>query len=71
MFSTVSAALRARFGIKTRAIHSDTSSVSVEGGYDCYDDDGNAIVSVSDGVAILDNTAVYTHVATLRTKDLI
>ena len=69
MFSTVSAALRARFGIKTRAIHSDTSSVSVEGGYDCYDDDGNAIVSVSDGV--LDNTAVYTHVATLRTKDLI
>lgn len=59
LFSTVSAALRARFGIKTRALHSDTSSVSVEGAYDCYDDDGNTIVSVSDGVAVLDDTAVY------------
>ena len=59
LFSSVSAALRARFGIKTRALHSDTSSVSVEGEYDRYDDDGNAIVTVSGGMTVLDDTAVY------------
>lgn len=34
LFMTVSAALRTRFGITTGAVHSDTTSVSLQGSYD-------------------------------------
>lgn len=39
LFMTVSAALRSHFGITTKAIHSDTTSVSVEGTYGFDEED--------------------------------
>lgn len=64
IFSTVSAALRARWGIKTVAAHSDTTSVSVEGRYvRGYDDEGNHVVADEDGNRIVDpiETMHITH----------
>lgn len=59
LFMTVSAAMRGHWGLKTRAVHSDTTSVSVQGNYDVYDDDGNLICRKSDGtIDILDDGAL-------------
>ncbi len=45
LFATVSAALRTRWKIVTKAAHSDTSSVSVQGEYENgYDGDGNHLI---------------------------
>lgn len=49
VFMNTSAAIRTHFGIKSRAIHSDTSSVAVYGEYDCYDREGNGYVLGTDG----------------------
>lgn len=54
LFMATSAALRTVYGIKSRACHSDTTSVSVYGEYDVYDDDENAIVVSPDGDKIPD-----------------
>ena len=64
LFATVSAALRARWGIETAAVHSDTTSVSVEGRYENgYDKDGNHLVADEDGRAMVDpvDTMHITH----------
>lgn len=59
LFSSVSAAIRSYFGIKSHVIHSDTSSVSVYGEYECYTEDGQAKVINSKGEIELDGRAVY------------
>ena len=52
LFATVSAALRTRWKIVTKAAHSDTSSVSVQGEYENgYDGDGN-VTSTAQAVAV-------------------
>ncbi len=59
LFMSVSAALRTHFGIRTRAIHSDTTSVSVWGDYEVYDGDGRASVIGSDGARSMEPDALY------------
>ncbi len=64
IFASVSVALRARWGIKTVAAHSDTSSVSVEGRYENgYDEDGNHLTIDDEGKAGVDpiDTMHITH----------
>lgn len=59
LFMNTSAAMRAQFGIKSRAIHSDTTSVSVYGKYDVYDADGNGYVIDADGNRVPEPRALY------------
>lgn len=59
LFMSVSAALRTHFGIRTKAIHSDTTSVSVWGDYDVYDEDGSASVIGPDGGRSMEPDALY------------
>lgn len=58
LFMNVSAALRTKLGLKTRAVHSDTTSVSVEGSYDRYDERGRALVRDSDGNLVFDEDVI-------------
>ena len=58
LFMNVSSALRARLGLKTRAVHSDTTSVSVEGSYDRYDEQGRALVRDSEGALVYDEDTI-------------
>ncbi len=43
LFMAVSAAMRSNWGITSRAVHSDTTSVSVYGAYERYDAEGRAL----------------------------
>ena len=59
LFSSVSLAMRAKWGIVTKAVHSDTTSVSVQGIYDRYDSDGDAMIRDSEGNLILDTEVMH------------
>jgi len=59
LFMSTSAAVRTFFGIRTRALRSDTSSVSVHGEYEVYDEDGYAYVIDSEGNKMLSHDALY------------
>ncbi|MCQ2071358.1 MAG: IS1634 family transposase [archaeon] len=58
LFMTVATALRTRYGLKTKACHSDTTSVSVEGAYDRYDPEGRALIRNSDGNLVFDENTI-------------
>lgn len=62
------AALRTVYGIKSRACHCDTTSVSVYGEYDLYDDDENAIIVSPDGDRIPDPMDSF-HITRGYSKD--
>jgi transposase len=59
LFMSTSAAMRAFFGVKTRALRSDTTSVSVWGEYDVYDENGYASVIGSDDERAPEAGALY------------
>ncbi len=52
-------ALRTVYGIRSRACHSDTTSVSVCGEYDVYDDDGDASVISPDEDFVPDADSIH------------
>ena len=59
LFMSVSSAIRTHFGVKSRVIHSNTTSVSVYGEYNCYDENNNGIVLNSVGNRCIDKEALY------------
>lgn len=59
LFMSVSSAIRTHFGVKSRVVHSDTTSVSVYGEYNCYDENNNGIVLNSAGNRCTDNEVLY------------
>ena len=54
LFMAASAAMRSHWGIRTRAVHSDTTSISVYGEYERYDSEGRALIVDDEGNLVPD-----------------
>ena len=59
LFMSTSVAIRTFFGVKSRAVHSDTTSVSVWGDYDVYNEDKEAWVINSNDTREYEQGALY------------